>query len=214
MDVQTIITRYNGQSNVGVNNADDGQCTGLFERVMMDNGYPFEPGNAKDLFANADPSRFQKIVNNPNDPNQLPQPGDWFVFGPEPWNGGLGHVGMVVSAVVNSFVGLEQNNPADNHTVREVTHATGNPYAGMIGWLRPGFEQPTPIAGRWAVTNRIVNERVAPHLNATIIATPGQGTRFQVMDIVQGDNVGGNSSWVLTPKGFYIWTGNLTFSAS
>lgn len=218
MSPQDIISKYNGQHHVGVNAVDSGQCVGLFEKVIADMGLGFVPGNAKDLFANADPNKFQKVVNNPNDANQLPPQGAWFVFGAEPWNFMLGHVGMVISSEPTSFVGLEQNNPAGDDQVREMTHTGSLPYAGMIGWLIPhGTTAPTPTApgpvapqaSGWATALRTCNVRATPGTNSQITSVLAAGSRFQYQGVVTGEVVSGNGTWVHSTLGHYVWSGNV-----
>lgn len=219
MSPQDIISKYNGQRHVGVNDIDRGQCTGLFEQVMVDEGVGFIPGNAKDLFANADPNKFQKVTNNPNDANQLPPAGAWFVFGPASWNFNLGHVGMVISATPTSFVGLEQNNPAGDDQVREMNHTGTLPYANMIGWLIPHAQTasapagaaPVPAGGSgWATALRNCNVRSTPATSGTITSVLVAGSRFQYQGTVAGENVSGNSTWVHSTLGHYVWAGNVT----
>jgi hypothetical protein len=126
---------YLGQSWIGTNSSDKGQCVGLYNKVVLDvTGilYPLQGANgAKDLITcnNTRPDLFQQIVNNPNDPNMLPQVGDWIVWGAS-WGGGYGHVACAESVNVNGFTSIEQN-----YVPNTVTRQNHN-WSGVIGWVR------------------------------------------------------------------------------
>lgn len=104
-----------------------GQCVGLISLWQDRLGISHEWGDAKDLLANADTSKFDVIYNDVNNPNQFPLPGDVLVYG-STWGGGVGHTGVVLIADGNSIILFEQNNPGAPIIKRE-------PYNGLLGWL-------------------------------------------------------------------------------
>ena len=134
--------KYLGQSNIGTNQYDTGECVGLYNKVVLDvTGilYPLKGAQgAKDLITcqNTRPDLFQQIKNNPNDPNQIPQVGDWVVWG-STWGGGWGHVACVKTVSRDSFTSIEQN--FVYHKVTEQWHD----WKGVIGWVR--YTPPTPV---------------------------------------------------------------------
>ena len=134
--------KYLGQSNIGTNQYDTGECVGLYNKVVLDvTGilYPLKGAQgAKDLITcqNTRPDLFQQIKNNPNDPNQIPQVGDWVVWG-STWGGGWGHVACVKTVSRDSFTSIEQN--FVYHKVTEQWHD----WKGVIGWIR--YTPPAPV---------------------------------------------------------------------
>lgn len=77
------------------------QCVDFFNFYYqyLTNRNPYSDGygvpGAKDLW-NVPTSLFDKVTNNPNDLNQLPQPGDIMIYnGSMPGTGGYGHVAIV-----------------------------------------------------------------------------------------------------------------------
>ena len=133
---------YLGQSNIGTNQYDTGECVGFYNKVVQDVSgilYPIQGAQgAKDLMTakNTRPDLFQQIKNNPNDPNQIPAVGDWIVWG-STWGGGMGHVACVKTVDKNSFTSVEQN--FVYHKVTEQWHD----WAGVIGWIR--YTAPAPV---------------------------------------------------------------------
>lgn len=133
-------TKYLGQSYIGCNSSDKGQCVGLFNKVILDVSgvlYPITGAQgAKDLLTanNTRPDLFQQIPNNPNDPNQLPEVNDWVIWGTT-WGGGYGHVACAKTVDRNGFISIEQN-----YVPNKVTEQSHN-YKGVIGWVRYIKEQ-------------------------------------------------------------------------
>lgn len=77
---------------------------------------------------------YDRIANNPNDPNQVPQRGDIIVWNKSlPGSGGAGHIAVVLSCNPGSavFVSLDQN--WGGKTPHQVTHN----WSYVEGWLRP-----------------------------------------------------------------------------
>jgi hypothetical protein len=127
MTLSQFISTYNGKSGVGNTPDNKGQCVGLAMVYIADKGYPHIWGHAKDIFANAPTSHYDKLINTPTG---VPQPGDIII-----WNGnvggGFGHIAIVTSANVNSFTSLDQN-----WSVTGGCRIENHNYANVIGWLR------------------------------------------------------------------------------
>lgn len=105
-------------------------------------------GNAKDLFYGASDYYFDKIVNDVNDPNQLPQQGDIMMFDATPhagytntYNNPYGHTGVLDSADGNGYTIIAQASGTG-----QVAHLDTKPwkYRPCIGWLRPKDLTPAP----------------------------------------------------------------------
>ena len=145
----------------------DGECVSLF--VNNSNAYVeyLFPGidwttivapvvGAKDLFDAANSQYFNKIANDPNDPNQVPNQGDVMIFDYTPYPGyanqfdnPYGHVGLCDAADSNGYDLLQQNAPNYGQSVN-VTHY-GWRFRRCIGWLSPIQQQapapdPAPVA--------------------------------------------------------------------
>lgn len=73
--------------------------------------------------------KFTAIINTPTG---VPNKGDIILFGTEV--GPYGHVAIVISATVNSFVSFDQNWNGHQYCER-ITHTYGGPQ-GVLGWLR------------------------------------------------------------------------------
>lgn len=134
MEKQLIdfINKWYGVANMGDTPENKGQCVGLSE-VWLDTlglNTPHLYGNAKDLLANADPSKFIKVTNDPNNYNQFPPPGAVMVFGSS-WGAGYGHTGAILRANGYGFTQFEQNNP----TGTRPTITNFRSYAGVLGWF-------------------------------------------------------------------------------
>lgn len=98
-------------------------------------------GNAKDLFVAANDAFFEKIVNDHNDPNQLPNQGDIIIYDQIPGDP-YGHVAVVDSADAGGANVIEQN----GFHPEGVCYAQYRVWGRMpcIGWLRPRDLSPTP----------------------------------------------------------------------
>lgn len=130
MTFDEFLAQYNGKTNVGNTTANKGQCVGLASVWIDILGGPHVWGDAKDMYANADPNFFEKI---PNTPTGVPQKGDIVI-----WNGtfnrGPGHVAVATGkGDTKSFEVFEQNNPlGSNCHLRTYSN-----YNYVTGWLRP-----------------------------------------------------------------------------
>lgn len=200
--LQTLIADVNGKT-INTDGADSGQCTAIPHYWEKLNGWPIVLGNAKDTLANAPGSFYTKVANNPNN---FPAPGAIIVWGTT-WGEGLGHTAVVVSANVNSFVCMEQND-GDNGLAHEGTHN----YGGVTGWFYPTavvtVTAPVTEGGPQVVPiKEIVNVRTAPDTTAAIVTQLHVGT-CQIQKIVTGQEatVGAHSSnlWGLTEGGHYF----------
>jgi hypothetical protein len=99
-------------------------------------------GNANTLFANANTAYFQKIVNDVNNPNQIPTQGDVMVFAGTPapgytntFSNPYGHTGICDSATPAGYTLLQQNAPTNNAPVNLTTYPWR--FRPCIGWMRP-----------------------------------------------------------------------------
>lgn len=107
--------------------------------------HTIRPGNGKDVINNANPSFFTKILNNPRDPNLIPQRGDIIVYSasravPE------GHVAVVEQADIYGCTVIQQDG-----YLQIPAHRARLPYvlpngAVCIGWIRPKLEAPRALA--------------------------------------------------------------------
>jgi len=109
-------------------------------------------GNAATLFDNANPAYFNKIANNHNDPNQVPNQGDVMVFGGTPaagytntFNNPDGHCGVCDSASPSGYSLLQQNAPYAGQSVNVTNYPWK--FRPCIGWLRPvaPVSPPAPV---------------------------------------------------------------------
>ena len=115
-----------GRANVGTNDVNRGQCTGLVSLWLEATSKPAIFADGKDYLTLADPHAYHIEVNTPIN---YPHAGDVIN-----WDGnygdGHGHVAVVVGANVNQVVVFEQNNPF-GHPPIVATHD----YTHVLGWL-------------------------------------------------------------------------------
>lgn len=135
-----------------------GECVSLTIRVAHDvYGIPYgtlycsNTGGARDLFEQYDgriPQYFDRIANDPNDYGQLPQEGDFIVWGT--YMGKYGHVAVVLSG--NPLRVFQQlGTPVfEASEIRQYAN-----YNGVLGWLRPKVQQSTSTSqgGDDVITN-------------------------------------------------------------
>lgn len=142
-----------GQKVTVPTNPFGGQCISLIDHIVQhftngqkNLGYT----NAIDGLKKARQQGLQVVDNNPNDPNLLPQVGDFFVMSvPEH---GFGHIGVVVSADVNGMHTIEQNidgyrddnSNGINDQLEEggggYTRENYRDYTGVVGWFRLPYD--------------------------------------------------------------------------
>lgn len=95
-------------------------------------------GDAKDLFVNSSDVYFDKIPNDPNDFNQMPERGDIIFWAAWPANT-AGHTMVVTSADASGVHGIEE----DGSFPTLPMHLAYFPYTWhtIIGWIRPKLTQ-------------------------------------------------------------------------
>lgn len=125
--------------------ADAGQCVQLVSKWCQFIGLPVEWANAAAWFLNetsAFSQKWTKVVNNPNDPNQLPSPGDLVCFAPSlPGSDGYGHIDIFVKDLGNhEWQGFDCNWNGKN--AKLVTHN----WAYVMGWYTPNVPVTPPPA--------------------------------------------------------------------
>jgi hypothetical protein len=135
MKYDTFISTYEGKT-VDTDGYYGGQCMDLMHRFIYDvignsNPQVLAASVAKDVYLRfpdiTGASMFTKI---PNTPTAVPQRGD-IIF----WGTGIGpagHVAIVISADVNTFISFDQN-WLNVQKCQKITHN----YNAVLGWLRP-----------------------------------------------------------------------------
>jgi hypothetical protein len=121
------------------------------------------------------------------------------------------------------------------HWVLEHNGVTSDPWFGLehapAGWVADGTvhnigiaplvapapapqpaptPQPAPVNFNVTVL-RTSNVRTAPSISAQITSVIQPGNTFTGVAIVQGSNVGGNSNWVKSSLGHFVFSGNLHY---
>lgn len=153
----------------------------LFPSVTWTTIFPPVPA-AKDLLNDANPSFFEKIINDHNNPNQLPVQGDIMVFDATPqsgytntFNNPYGHTGICESAYPTGYTLLQQNSPYSGAPVN-ATHYAWN-YRPCIGWLHPIIQEvpvePAPQVAP-STPEPIVAPVVAPEATPAPAPEPAQ----------------------------------------
>lgn len=178
----------------------DDYCLWLFNDWVN----TIRPANAKEAFANSNEEYFEKIVNNPNDPNLIPQRGDIIIWGAMSGNP-YGHIAVVAGADANGVDVIEQDGflqvPARLYR-RPYVLAGG----AVIGWLRPRPEKiigytPEPISGTARKTSSTVNARDDSNTSSNIFQEIDPN---QVVDmkgyVTDGESVNGDTVWYVTAR--------------
>lgn len=124
--------------------------------------------SAKDMFDKVNPDYFDKIVNDHNDPNQLPQPGDVIFFAASPEKGYAstyrnddGHTGVVAPGTNSNRIMLYQQDGSTKQTVVQLVARSWR-YTRCIGWARPKQPQAIPAAAQ--VTGPVTDPRIGKRL--------------------------------------------------
>jgi hypothetical protein len=107
------------------------QCVDLIKKYFVEViGIPAIRNNAKDYWTNYPTAHFTRITNTPS---FLPKRGDIMIWGTAV--GQYGHIAIIDTANLNTFVSLDQNWPFSNGTTpaKRITHN----YNGVLGVLRP-----------------------------------------------------------------------------
>ena len=165
---------------------------------------------AKDIWT-VPTSRFTKIANNPNDPNQVPQGGDILIYAV----GTYGHVNVCLSADGNGVTTIGQNENNRNDPTQVITRnwATVVGNLKLIGWLSfNGFSTATVVGpNQRVVGNNGVNCREKPFTSSTIIKEGDAGEILTFKGFVTGENVSGNDKWFVGAiSGVFCWSGAFT----
>jgi hypothetical protein len=148
-------------------------------------------GNAKDLFWGPSTEYWVKIQNDPNDPGLIPQRGDVIIWGGTPaWGvNPFGHIAVVLSATATSVTVVQQDGflqcPMFVGTLGYDNPGTGP----VIGWLRPNFDEPAPVAPKPNVVP--ANHRFAGDAAVNLRAEPK--STAAVLDVIKP-----NAEWVFT----------------
>lgn len=183
-----------------------GQCVALIDHIMqhltggqLNMAYT----NAKDCLVKARKLGLPVVINDPTNPNLLPQAGDFFVmqFGS---NDPFGHIGVCISATVSGMTTVEQNidgySDHNGNGINDqleiggggITRKHQRDYSNVIGWFRLNYsnqsvDAPKTVSGSrryketgtFTVTVDSINVRRAPNTSGQIVATYTRGQSFK-----------------------------------
>ena len=177
----------------------DDYCLWLFNDWVN----TIRPANAKEAFANSNGEYFEKIANNPNDSNLIPQRGDIIIWGAMSGNP-YGHIAVVAGADTNGVDVIEQDG-----FLQIPARLYRRPYvlAGgvVIGWLRPrpekiiGYVVPQTLKPTDRKTAVSVNARDAANTSSGIFQQVDAGAAVAMKGyITDGEAVNGNTTWFVT----------------
>lgn len=176
-------------------------------------------GNAKDLFWGPSPYYWHKHVNDPNDPNLIPQRGDVVVYGGSPKNP-YGHIAVVLDADVNGMTVIQQDGYLQVPMyVGRLGYYEEN--AGtVIGWLRPNFDDDAiaapapeahPATGNIRVTGPSgVRRREEPSVGAAVRDTFPADVELTLAGYVITDDPEYRVWFKGGLTGGYMWAGGFT----
>lgn len=164
-------------------------------------------GDAKNLYAGANGKYFDKIPNDPHDPNQLPITGDIIVYNSTATNP-YGHIAVVVSANSAGVTVIEQDGFSPTKPAYQYMRAWGR--APCIGWLRPKLTVNVAPDQRMIGLNG-VNYREQANTQAKVIKNFAAGEVLDLKGYVHGEAVDGNDIWFVGKfTGYYLWSGAFT----
>lgn len=153
--IVSLANSWVGKKITDPTNKFGGQCTTLINQLMKqttDNAYNLNWTNAKDGLAKAAAQGLTVIYNDPNNPDLIPEPGDFVVcylgVGDD-----FGHILVCVSADRNGMTTIEQNidgwrdenGDGINDQLQEggggYTRNHWRNYEGVIGWFRLPYDE-------------------------------------------------------------------------
>ncbi len=191
------------------------QCVDFFNYYyqFLTGRNPYSDGygvaGAKDLW-NVPTSRFTKIANNPNDPNQYPSAGDILIYGV----GQYGHVNVCLGADNKGLTTIGQNENNRNDPTQIITRNWSTIVGSLklIGWLSfNGFTTSTVNPDQRIVGNNGVNCRDKASTAGNIVKEGEPGEVLTFKGFVIGENVSGNDKWFVGAfSGCYAWSGAFT----
>jgi hypothetical protein len=118
------------------------QCVDLVNAYARDVLHaPLFGGNAIDIWSRYPAALYTKVENTPR---AVPLPGDIIIWGgPNAVVGTTiyGHIAVVLSATVSTFVSFDQNWPEQSFC-----HKQAHTYDAVVGWLMPNVLRAPPVA--------------------------------------------------------------------
>lgn len=161
------------------------------------------------LFQNPIPQYFEKVANNPNDPNQLPPAGALIVYGPVAGNP-YGHIEIVMGANTAGVDVVYQDgfNPTQGPLRKFRKWGT----LPCMGWLVPKTQAKPALQGsQRIVADGGVNRRSDPSTNNAPVETFAKGDVLDFGGWLYGQVIDNNNVWF---KGrysdTYFWSGAFT----
>lgn len=200
--------------------------TGLTWQILL--GF----GNAKDIFTTANLSYFERIANDPNDINQLPEKGDIMVYDATSTNK-FGHIGICDGADSGGVWLIQQDGFVDDG-VRRTNNNESQVKAGddvadgvctrvyrpwsrshCIGWLRPKLVMTTLLGYQRKAGNNGVNYRKSASTSGELIKEFAADEILDFKGFVRGELYSGNDIWFVGRyTGGYCWSGAFTDTAT
>lgn len=135
----------------------DSYCEAIFGKPWSQT---ITPGNANQVFNTASGEYFEKILNNPNDPNMVPRYGDIITWAGDGHNQ-FGHIAVVISADVHGVNVVQQDGYLQSAAFQGRLGYTQAGTGMVQGWLRPkankmvGAAKPAVVAGKPAAAKTV-----------------------------------------------------------